>query len=112
MKATVHRSGKAAIMHRASSGFFALTGLLAALSGCEVSCERTCEKLLSCDAVETPGVSLPDCETACLSQEVLYDGWEDEAKLDALSDYKSCVNESSCEAIAEGVCYDEDIYSW
>lgn len=89
-----------------------LLSLIGFLAGCEVSCENTCEKLLSCSSVETPGVSPTDCEQACTSQEILYEGWEDQAKRDALSEYKTCVSDSTCDAIAEGVCYDENIYNW
>ncbi|MFT4975081.1 MAG: hypothetical protein ACI8S6_000968 [Myxococcota bacterium] len=82
------------------------------LAGCEVSCENTCEKLLACEEVETPLVAEVDCQQACVTQETLYDGWDDLIKRQALTDYKTCVSENTCGDIAEGVCYDEDIYSW
>jgi hypothetical protein len=84
----------------------------AALAACEPTCEATCEKLLACDEVDTPLVALQDCTDACLTQEQLYDEWEDGQKQDALSDFKTCVSDSECSDIAEAVCYDEDIYSW
>ena len=89
-----------------------LSLLTTLLAGCEPSCEATCETLLACDAVETPLVALEDCTDACLTQQQLYESWEDGQKQDALSDYKTCVSESECSAIAEGVCYDEEIYAW
>lgn len=82
------------------------------LAGCEPSCESTCEKLLACDDVETPLVSQTDCESSCSSQEILYESWEDEDKRQALADYKTCVSDETCSAIAEGACYDEAIYGW
>ena len=86
---------------------------LAALTGCTPTCEATCEKLLDCDAVQTPLVSLEDCTDACLTQEQLYDiEWEDTEKVQALDDFKVCVAESECADIADAVCYNEDIYPW
>jgi hypothetical protein len=82
------------------------------LLGCEVNCQSTCEKLLTCDDVESPLVSEIDCETACVSQEILYEQWDDQLKRDAFADYKTCVSERTCGDIADGVCYDEDLYSW
>ena len=82
------------------------------LSACEPTCEATCEKLLSCDEVDTPLVALQDCTGSCLTQEQLYELWEDGQKQTALSEYKTCVQESECSAIAEAVCSDEDIYAW
>ena len=82
------------------------------LLGCEVSCQNTCEKLLTCDGVESPLVSEIDCETACVSQEILYEQWDDQIKRDAFADYKTCVDERTCGEIADGVCYDDNLYSW
>lgn len=89
-----------------------LAALLALLAGCEATCENTCEKLLACEAVDTPLVAEIDCERSCLTQEALYEDWDDQLKRDALGDYKNCVADSPCADIAEGVCYDEDIYIW
>ena len=89
-----------------------LFGVASVLAGCEPSCEATCEKLLACDEVETPLVALEDCSDACLTQQQLYESWEDGQKQEALSDYKNCVSDSECADISEAVCYDEEIYSW
>jgi len=82
------------------------------LVACEPSCERTCETLLACDELETPLTSLQDCNDACLTQEVLYEEWNDAEKQQALSTFKNCVADNECSDIAEAVCYDEEIYSW
>ena len=90
-----------------------LTGLMSLLAvGCEPSCEQTCEDLLSCEETSTDRLALDDCTAACLIQERLYDDWEDQELRDSFTDYKYCVAEESCEAIAGGSCYDEDLYSW
>lgn len=85
---------------------------VAQLVACEPSCESTCEKLLACDELDTPLIALQDCTDACLTQEQLYDEWNDGEKLDALSEFKTCVADNECSDIAEAVCYDEEIYSW
>lgn len=87
-----------------------LAGL--ALIGCEPSCEETCEKLLSCDEVESPRVSERECERACTTQEELYLSWDDVELQQAFSDHKRCVDQEECGAIAEGVCYDERLFAF
>jgi hypothetical protein len=93
------------------TGWIGLAGV-----GCEPSCEETCEGLLACgDEVEdisTDRVALDDCTAACLVQERLYDDWEDVELRNGFADYKRCVAEETCDAIAEGACYDEELYSW
>lgn len=81
------------------------------LSGCEPTCASTCEKLLSCEEVEQPRVAEEDCEAACLVQQELYEeDWENQQLRDALGDAKRCVRDEECEAIADGACYDPDLY--
>jgi len=90
-----------------------LTGLMSLLAaGCEPSCEQTCEDLLACEETSTDRVALDDCTAACLVQERLYDDWEDQELRDSFAEYKRCVSEETCDAIAGGSCYDEDLYSW
>ncbi len=84
--------------------------LLAA--GCEPTCEQTCEELLACDEVESDRVALDDCTAACLVQQQVYDDWEDIELQQGFADYKRCISEESCDAIADGACYDEDLYAW
>lgn len=92
-----------------------LAGLAAAtlLPACEPTCRTTCKKLLDCEGVEQPRVALQDCESSCEIQQDLYeDQWDDAALADAFADAKRCVRDESCDAIADGVCYDEDLYIW
>lgn len=85
----------------------------AGLSACEPTCKATCRKLLACDDVNSPRVSQDDCEYSCTTQQNLYEqDWEDTQLREALADAKRCVSASSCEDIAAGVCYDEDLYIW
>lgn len=80
------------------------------LGGCEPTCARTCDKLVECEEVETPRMSSEVCEDSCETQQSLYLEWDDTQLQDAFSTYKQCVRASTCEEIAEGVCYDEDIF--
>lgn len=43
--------------------------------GCTPTCEQTCKKLLSCDAVVTTEM---ECENSCNAQEQLFDDWADQ----------------------------------
>ena len=90
---------------------------LAALSGlvaiaCEPSCEQTCETLLECEDASTDRIALDDCTAGCLVQQQLYEDWDDIELQEDFADYKRCVAEETCEALADGACYDEELYSW
>jgi hypothetical protein len=90
-----------------------LSALLAVLmSGCEPTCRETCRKLLDCDDVDTPRLSLEECESTCENEQDLYELWEDEGKRDAMGEMKRCIADEDCGAIADGVCYDPDLVIW
>ncbi len=90
------------------SGSAALLVLLAA--GCHPSCKEVCSKLLDCDEVESSRVSDEECRTACLRQEEQYEDWEDFQALDTHYEERSCIVDASCQDIADGGCYDEELY--
>lgn len=84
-----------------------------ALAGCEPTCKNTCQKLLDCEDVETPRVAEDDCEYSCSTQQEIYENtWQDQQKRDAFADAKQCVIDSDCADIANGDCYDADLYIW
>ena len=85
---------------------------LGGLAACDPPCDRTCDKLLSCDAVETPRVSSEDCRLQCERQEQLYDNWNDQELQDAFKAHKQCILAEECDALADGVCTDELLTSW
>jgi hypothetical protein len=93
---------------------FSLAAALAAGlgSGCEPSCKATCKKLVQCEDVETPRVSKEECTASCEIQQQLYDQWTDTQKRGNFGDLKRCIKQSECADIADGVCYDEDLYIW
>ena len=65
--------------------------------------------MLRCDRDVTQ-IALEECEASCVFQERLYDDTEDEARRDALTRHKRCLNRSRCDEIEEGACYDEDVF--
>ena len=81
-------------------------------SGCEPTCKATCKKLVKCEDVETPRVSREECTTSCEIQQQLYDEWSDTQKRGNFGDLKRCIKQSECSDIADGTCYDEDLYIW
>jgi len=83
-----------------------------ALVGCEPSCESTCEKLISCDEIEMDHTSVGECTAACETQQRVYDKWEASDERDWFGDLKYCIDDSTCSDIAEGECYDDELYIW
>ncbi len=86
---------------------------LALLGGCEPTCASTCEKLLECEdgTVDQPRVAQDECEASCETQQSLYeDDWENEILRDELAELKRCVRDEECDAIAEGACYNPNLY--
>ena len=88
---------------------FAAVALASFATGCEPTCAQSCRKVIACD-LESQRVVQDECEASCVFQERQYEDWEDEVKQDAFSDHKRCLARESCDDIAEGVCYDEQIF--
>jgi hypothetical protein len=82
------------------------------LTGCEASCKTACKALLECEDVDTPRLPLQECEASCLVQQDVYDSWEDTQLSEAFGEFKSCVRDEECAAIADGACYQEDLFLW
>ena len=83
--------------------------LIASIWGCAPTCEQVCEKLTTCEQLDS-STSEKDCESACTAQELLFDDWEDEEKRLAFEEMKICIGENECGDIIDGVCYDESVY--
>ena len=79
------------------------------LWACTVTCEETCTKIMSCDEIEQEGTDEIDCRSACLSQQ---EQSQADGNEDAFNNLKSCITASTCSEIVQGVCYDEELYSW
>lgn len=98
-------------MRKAFPLFIALASL--PLAGCEPSCAKTCKKLLSCDDIDTDVSEVEECEATCEVQQSVYDNWgEDSIEREAFGDLKRCINQSECNDIATGECYDDELYIW
>lgn len=95
------------------SGKLTLLSLLVLASltvGCQTSCEDACEKLLECEDVESARISVEDCEGSCERQIAQYEKWQDTDKIHRLEDQRNCIDESSCQDIAQGICYDTELF--
>lgn len=79
------------------------------LWSCTVTCEDVCTSISSCHDIVQENTNTLDCTSACLSQQEQAQNDGNELAFDAL---KSCLTTSTCEDITQGVCYDEDLYSW
>ncbi len=97
-RATALLSGSAALL------------VLTLSAGCTPTCKEVCVKLLECDDVESPRVSEYECREACEREENLYEEWEDLQALDKHHDERDCIMDSECADIADGACYDEELY--
>ncbi len=88
----------------------ALTTLALAGAGCAPTCETTCRKVLSC-GLDSPRTSQDACVEDCNRQRTLYkDWWGDLQKLDAFNEHRQCLMQMSCDEIADGACYDEELF--
>ena len=90
----------------------ALLGSVITLIGCEPSCKKTCKKLLDCDNIETARTEIEECEASCEIQQEMFDDWEATDERERFSDLKTCIRTNECADIADGVCYDEELYIW
>lgn len=89
-----------------------LLGGLLLSAGCQPTCEQVCDKLVECGNPGTERMSSPECEESCTTQKDLYDRWTDTRLRDAFDEQLSCLHHEECDAIAGGVCYDEDVWSF
>ena len=84
--------------------------LLSLAAGCTPTCKEVCVKLLECDDVESPRVSEYECRDQCERAENLYEEWEDLQVLEQHYDERDCIMDMECSEIADGACYDEELY--
>lgn len=80
-----------------------------ALQGCTPRCQEVCNKVLNCELGATR-VAQEECILSCRLEEALYDDWEDDSKRKAFKAHKRCIRSSSCEEIADGECYDDELF--
>lgn len=83
--------------------------LLWGISGCTDTCSNACDALLECGELDNASSSKATCQLDCAVQE---DAWEGTDLEGAFSEYLTCVSESSCSDLNDGVCYYESLYSF
>lgn len=79
------------------------------LAGCDTSCTTACRAVLECD-LDSDRVSTEECVESCQRQESLYELWEDDTKADAFAEHRSCLADSTCDELADGACYDPELF--
>ena len=94
-----------------SNRLLVLISIAALGSGCTPDCEQTCRHVLECD-IDSPQVAIDQCRASCETEQHLYEAWGDEDKQQAFRDERSCLVGATCDEIADGVCYDEDMYTF
>lgn len=84
------------------------------LTACPPPCSQVCRKVLNECELDSQRVSFDECETNCVSQDTLYDGWGNDYLQDLYDDHKRCITRSSCDEIAAGVCYEgfEELFAF
>lgn len=85
--------------------------LLLLHAGCAPPCGQVCRKVLDCE-LDSERVSFEECEAACRQQQALYLEWENRELQAAFDDHRSCVAQSSCEELADGTCFNEDLWAF
>ena len=86
--------------------------LLLALLGCTPSCDDVCDKIVACDNEGTERMSSEECSEECTQQQTLLDTWTDTQKRAAFDDELTCLQASECSDIADGACYDAEVWSY
>lgn len=86
--------------------------LLLMLGGCTPTCEQVCEKLIDCEELSTERMGAAECTESCLIQRDQYADWTDTQLEQDFDDHLSCLQSEECAAIAEGACYDDEVFSF
>lgn len=53
-----------------------------------------------------------ECESSCNAQANLYQDENDEEKQDAFDQQRACIVSETCDSLEEGVCYNEEVFSF
>jgi hypothetical protein len=68
--------------------------------------------VIACDDAGTERMSSAECQEECKQQQELYATWDDTQLRAGLDDELSCLKSSSCDDIEDGVCYQDDLWSF
>lgn len=86
--------------------------LFLALLGCTPTCDEVCSKLVECENEGTERMSADECSESCTAQQALYATWTDTVKRQAFDDELTCLYNAECSNIADGECYDDEVWSY
>ena len=64
------------------------------------------------DRTATPPTLPHMSPAACETQQSVYDKWKSTDEREWFSDMKYCIDDASCAEIADGECYDDELYIW
>jgi len=92
---------------RASSLLLAV----ATVSACTPTCDAACNKLERCELMATYD-NLEACITSCSRQDEVYVAMDGNELKKSFRMHRRCIGSNSCDELAEGECYEEDIYEW
>ena len=65
-----------------------------------------------CTDLNTERMTPYECQASCDQQTALLAAWTDGQKRDAFDAELRCLDSSTCDDIAGGVCYDQDVWSF
>ena len=86
--------------------------LFALLAGCTPTCEQVCDHVVECGNPGTERMSSEECTDACNRQDQLYQTWTDVNLRHSFEDAKRCLDEATCDDLADGACYDPEVWPY
>lgn len=88
-----------------------VAALIVLIGACAPPCGQTCRKVLDC-GLDSERVSFEECQLACEQQEALYASWENRELQAAFDDERRCIGQSSCEELADGACFNDELWAF
>lgn len=77
--------------------------------GCTPTCTEACQKVLTCDGLESERVFEEECIASCNAQDAMIESWDDDALREARDEHRRCLGASSCEQIEAGACVQPEL---
>jgi hypothetical protein len=89
-----------------------LTLLLTTLLGCSPTCADACTVVASCGESLGDFPNEAECNEACASQRATVDENGDTGVQDAFERELRCLAAATCDDLAAGACYEEQVWSY
>lgn len=81
-------------------------------AGCTPTCREACRKLDRCDLLA--GIDVEECRETCEAdldnRQVAKRDDDDPEPLKTFNAHRRCLGSSTCDDIADGVCFDDDLF--